>query len=506
MTLKSSEAPDLVDVAIVGLGPVGATVANLLGQSGISTLVLEREAAAYHLPRAVHFDDEVMRIFQAIGCADALLPHVRLSPGMKFLDPDGRVILDWSRPATLTMHGWNQSYRFHQPELERALVDALSRWPNVRVRRRCEVFALDSDEDGVAVRFEDLSTGTLIRTTARYVVGCDGARSLVRRFIGSGLDDLGFHERWLVTDLLLKRPRPDLGDFSLQHCHPERSATYVRGTGERRRWEIALKPHERTEDMTKPERVWELLSPWIAPEDADLERSAVYTFHSVIAEQWRSGRLLISGDAAHQTPPFLGQGMCAGIRDAANLGWKLARVLRGGADDALLDTYQQERAPHVREFIELAVTLGGIINTQAMDADVPGASRDNDEVRRLRVQKPLLGRGFHAGKSSLIGQMTPQPFLPDGRRLDDRIGDRFGLLMTASAAASLSGEARTQFAASGIELIDDHCPQLQAWLDACGCLAVLVRPDRYVFGAATSHDELRALLTALAEQGGKRSG
>lgn len=498
MTLNSSEASDLVDVAIVGLGPVGATVANLLGQSGISTLVLEREAAAYHLPRAVHFDDEIMRIFQAIGCADALLPHVRLSPGMKFIDPKGHVILDWSRPATITMHGWNQSYRFHQPDLEGVLVDALGRWPNVRVRRRCEVFALDSDGDGVAVRFEDLSTGKLMRTTARYVVGCDGARSLVRRFIGSGLDDLGFHERWLVADLLLKRPRPDLGDFSLQHCNPERSATYVRGTGERRRWEIALKQSERTEEMTRPERVWELLSPWITPDDADLERCAVYTFHSVVAEQWRSGRLLIAGDAAHQTPPFLGQGMCAGIRDASNLGWKLARVLRGNADDALLDTYQQERAPHVREFIELAVTLGGIINTRAMDAEVPGASRDSDEVRRLRVQKPLLGRGFHAGSSSLIGQMMPQPVLPNGQRLDDHIGERFGLLMTPRAATTLSGDERTQLAADGIELVEDPCPELQAWLDDCGCLAVLARPDRYVFGAATSHDELRALLTALA--------
>jgi 3-(3-hydroxy-phenyl)propionate hydroxylase len=498
MTLDTSDEPDAVDVAIVGLGPVGATLANLLGQSGVTTLVLEREAAAYHLPRAVHFDDEVMRVFQAIDCADALLPHVRLSPGMKFLDPEGRVILDWSRPATITAHGWNQSYRFHQPDLERILVDALGRWPSVRVRRRCEVFALDGGSDGVTVRFEDLSTGKLERTFARYVVGCDGARSLVRRFIGSALDDLGFHERWLVTDLLLKRPRPDLGDYSLQHCNPKRSATYVRGTGDRRRWELALKEHERTEEMTKPERVWELLSRWITPDDADIERCAVYTFRSAVATQWRSDRLLIAGDAAHQTPPFLGQGMCAGIRDAANLGWKLVRVLRGNADDGLLDTYQQERAPHVREFIELAVKLGGIINTRAMDVEVPGASRDSDEVRRLRVQKPLLGRGFHAGYSSLIGLMAPQPVLPNGQRLDDRIGERFGLLMTPSGAASLSSEKRAQLAADGIELIDGTCPELQAWLGDCGCWAVLVRPDRYVFGAAADRDELQKLLTAFA--------
>jgi 3-(3-hydroxy-phenyl)propionate hydroxylase len=498
MSQVPAEERDLVDVAIVGLGPVGATLANLLGQSGISTLVLEREAAAYRLPRAVHFDDEVMRVFQSIGCADALLPHVMLSPGMKFLDPEGRVILDWSRPSTITAHGWSQSYRFHQPDLERVLVDGLGRWPSVRVRRRCEVVALDSASDGVAVRFQDLASGEPDSTVARYVIGCDGARSLVRQVIGSGLDDLGFHERWLVTDLLLKRPRPDLGDFSLQHCNPERSATYVRGTGQRRRWEIALKDHERTEEMTKPERVWDLLSRWITPEDAGLERSAVYTFHSVVADRWRSGHLLIAGDAAHQTPPFLGQGMCAGIRDAANLGWKLARVIRGDAADSLLDTYQQERAPHVREFIELAVKLGGIINTRAMNVEVPGATRDSDEVRRLRLQRPLLGRGFHAGNSDLIGLMMPQPVLANGQRLDDHIGERFSLLMPASGAAALAADERKQLAACGVELIDDACEALQAWLGACGHWAVLVRPDRYVFGAAANGGELRMLLTALA--------
>jgi 3-(3-hydroxy-phenyl)propionate hydroxylase len=497
MNATLPERPDVVDVVIVGLGPVGATLANLLGQRGISTLVLEREAAAYHLPRAVHFDDEVMRVFQAVGLADDLLAHVTLTPGMKFLDVDGRVILDWSRPATITMHGWHQSYRFHQPKLEKLLVEGLHRRPSVSIRRRCDVFALDQSDDGVVVRFEDLSNGKLASVAARYVVGCDGARSLVRRFIGSGLVDLGFHERWLVTDVLLKRPRPDLGDFSLQHCSPERSVTYVRGTGQRRRWEIALKEHERTEEMTTPARVWDLLSRWITPEDAELERYAVYMFHSVVAERWRAGRLLIAGDAAHQTPPFLGQGMCAGIRDAANLAWKLIRVLREDSGDALLDTYQQERAPHVREYIELAVKLGGIINTRSMHVELPNATHD-DDVRRLRVKKPLLGRGFHEGCSGLIGQLMPQPRLSDGERLDDSVNDRFALLMSPADAARLSCEMRQQLSASNIAIVDDASSELQAWIKDSGHWAILVRPDRYVFGGANDADELQVLLSAAA--------
>ncbi len=181
-------------------------------------------------------------MFQTIGLADAILPHVILSPACSFLDADGKMLLDWSRPQTLTPMGWNLSYRFHQPDLEDVLIGGLARWPHVSLRSRCDVFALDQDERGVRVRYEDLSNGKLSEVRAGYVIGCDGARSLVRRFIGSGMDDLGFHERWLVIDVLLKRARHDLGDYSLQHCDPRRPATYVRGTGTRRRWEITVSP------------------------------------------------------------------------------------------------------------------------------------------------------------------------------------------------------------------------------------------------------------------------
>ena len=484
---------DEVEVAIVGCGPVGAMLANLLGLQGVSTLVLEREAAIYHLPRAVHFDDEVMRLLQTVGLAETMQPLVHVSPGMKFVSDTGRLLLDWPRPQEVGPQAWHASYRFHQPELERVLRDGLSRFSSVSLRYRTEVFALDQESDAVVVRYEDLGSGGLAKRRARYVVGCDGARSLVRRMIGAPMEDLGFHESWLVVDAILKRPRPNLGDWSVQYCNRERPATYVRGTGDRRRWEIAVLPGEDAAAITQAERVFELLKPWVGPEDVELERTAVYTFHSAIATRWRSGRLLIAGDSAHLTPPFLGQGMCAGMRDAGNLAWKLGRVLRGRNDDALLDTYEAERSPHAREYIELAVRLGGLINTKAMEAAVPGAVLDGGEAARMSSIKPRLGPGLAAGWNGPAGQIAPQPHLADGARLDDRIGYRFAALMRPDFTASVPAEILERLADREVMVVTDDAPEPQAWLQAAEAPAVVVRPDRYVLGAARSHQELNAL-------------
>jgi 3-(3-hydroxy-phenyl)propionate hydroxylase len=481
------------EIAIIGCGPVGAMLANLLGLQGIATSVLEREAAIYNLPRAVHFDDEVMRLLQTVDLAEAMQPLVHALPGMKFVDDTGRLLLDWSRPLELGPQAWHASYRFHQPELERVLRDGLARFPSVEVHLRTEVFALEQEPDAVVVRYEDLATGGLTRCRARYVVGCDGARSLVRRLMGAPMEDLGFHERWLVVDAILKRPRPDLGDYAVQYCSKERPATYVRGTGDRRRWEITVLPGEDEAAITQPARVFELLKPWVGPDDVDLERMALYTFHSAVAPCWRSGRLLIAGDSAHLTPPFLGQGMCAGMRDAGNLAWKLARVLRGQNDDTLLDTYQAERAPNVRQYIELAVRLGGLINTKAMEAAVPGSVLASGAAARMSSIKPHLGPGLAAGWNGPAGQIAPQPRLADGTRLDDRIGYRFAALLRPDFAASLPAETLARLADRDVTVVADAAPEQQAWLQAVEAPAVLVRPDRYVLGAARSLQELHAL-------------
>lgn len=457
------------DVAIVGFGPVGATLAHLLAQQGLTVLVLDREAAAYHLPRAVHFDDEVMRVFQGLGLAEAILPFTHVSPGMRFVDATGRTMMDWSRPQAVTPQGWNASYRFHQPDLERVLRDALATRPCVTVECSTEVTAIAQDEDGVT-----LSTSHGDRR-ARWVVGCDGAKSFIRATIGGGMDDLGFDERWLVVDVILKRPRPDLGDHSIQFCRPDRPATYVRGVGDRRRWEITVHKDEAPGERMTDAEVWRLLSDWITPEDAMLERSAVYTFRSAVARRWRDGRLLIAGDAAHLTPPFMGQGMCAGIRDAANLAWKLARVQQGQADASLLDSYQAERAPNAKEYIATAVRLGGLINTRAMAAALGDAPPD--EPVKMSSIAPALG-GFTAP----FGRPAPQPVLADGRRLDDRVGPRFAVLLTEQSAAALDAPTMDRLAARGAVLVADAA--LAPWLGTLDAAAALVRPDRMLLATA----------------------
>jgi 3-(3-hydroxy-phenyl)propionate hydroxylase len=482
------------DVVIIGCGPVGALLANLLGLQGITTVVLEREAAAYALPRAVQFDDEVMRLLQTVGLAEAMRPLVHVVPGMKFVDDSGRLLLDWQRPVELGPQGWHRSYRFHQPDLEQVLRDGFARWPTLSFHARSEVFAIEETLDAVVVRYEDLTNGQLKQCRARYVVGCDGARSLVRRLIGQPMEDLGFHERWLVVDTILRRPRPDLGEYSVQHCNSLRPATYVRGTGNRRRWEIAVLPDENGEMITRPANVFELLKPWLGPEDADLERAALYIFHSAIALQWRRTRLLIAGDAAHLTPPFLGQGMCAGIRDAGNLAWKLARVLRGHNNDSLLDTYQAERSPHVREYIDLAVRLGGLINTKSIGSAMADAGPEGGAS--MSSIKPRLGDGLSAGWGGVAGDIAPQPHVQDGTRLDDHVGYGFAAILKPDFAADLPVDIRERFAQRGIVTVVADTPETSAWLRDIEAPAVLVRPDRYMLGAAQSVNEMRAL-TAL---------
>ncbi len=479
------------DVAIVGYGPTGAVLAHLLGQCGVRVLALEREGAAYHLPRAVHFDAEVMRVLQWIGVAEAIEPLTARHPGMRFVGPKGELLLDWPRPDGIGPQGWRSNFRFHQPDLERLLREGMAARPTVTIRNRCELFLVEETEGGVNLRYEDMSRGKVERARAKYVVGCDGARSLIRRFIESGMEDHGFHERWLVADVILHGEKPELGDHSVQYCVPERPGTYVRGPGRRRRWEITVLPHEDSAAMARPERVWELLSPWLKPEEAELERAAVYVFHSLVAEDWRKGRLLLAGDSCHQTPPFMGQGMCAGVRDAANLYWKLALVCQGRLSEAeaeeLLESYEAERKPNAREYIRTAVRLGGLINAcgteAALRAALPAAAGG---AARMESIAPPLGRGLGSGE--LAGRLFGQPRLADGRLMDEAFRHRFVLVSEAALAEGLS-------APKGLGLVTTaDSPDAAEHLACFGVRAVLLRPDRHIFGAADSPAELAALV------------
>lgn len=481
-----------VDVAIVGCGPVGALLANLLGLCGVAVCAFDREAAVYTLPRAIHFDDEVMRILQTAGLAGVIEPKLHVSPGMKFVDCEGRLLLDWSRPQVTGPQGWLPSYRFHQPELEQALRTGLARFPHIMLRSGCKVLSIEEGPEAVTLRLQSADGGPPDTLQARYVVGCDGARSLVRRAMHVELDDFGFNERWLVVDAILLRPRPDLGDHSIQYCNPHRPATYVRGTGHRRRWELTVLPGEEEAALTRPERLRELLAPWVCGDDITIERAVVYTFRAALAPEWQRGRLMIAGDAAHLTPPFLGQGMCAGMRDASNLAWKLAAVLQGRATEGLLHSYGSERTPHVREYIDLAIRLGGLINAKAMEAAVPRSVLDGGEPVRMTSIKPRLGVGLAQQTSGAPNTLSPQPTLSDGRLLDDHVGYNWALLLQTGAEPLLGPHARAWIEANQARIIAD--PAVSPWLTTLGAAAAVIRPDRYVLGTATTATDLAALL------------
>jgi 3-(3-hydroxy-phenyl)propionate hydroxylase len=490
------------DVCIIGYGPVGASLANLLGRSGLKVVVLEREQSAYHLPRAVALDGEGMRLFQTMGLAAELLPKLDVGRNIRHISADGKLLLLITR-AGVGPEGWNNAYRFYQPELETVLRDGVSRLPSVDVKVRSDAFALEERDDDVRVRYEDLASGALRDVDARYVIGCDGARSTVRRFMGAALQDLRSHERWIVLDMILDHPPagvPEATDETgrvidaIQYCDPARPTTFVPMPGKRHRWEFMLMPYDDPAAIVQPERIYDLLRPWnIEPAASIIERAVVYTFHSALSTKWRRGRLLLAGDAAHQMPPFLGQGMCSGLRDASNLAWKLRDVISDDATDELLDTYETERMEHVRAYIELAVKLGSVIQTTDQEK---ARQRDRDLVANptmLRPLAPRLGRGLDRGAPPPVGTRSRQPKLADGTMLDDRVGYRFAVLANSDFIEALPGAVRAKLKTSDVALVaaDGDAPDYLAEL---GASAVVIRPDRYVLGVASNAAELEAVL------------
>jgi 3-(3-hydroxy-phenyl)propionate hydroxylase len=513
------------DVIISGYGPVGQVAANLLGQRGYRVAVFETATSIYNLPRAAHFDAEVMRIFQAIGLAEEVMPACAPIRGMHSISANGEKLFRFDVPEGVGPNGWQASFMFYQPDLEAALQRGVKRFPNVEVYQGHEVLVVhsskgsrsqpDMGEDGIRVSVRDLASGAERTVSARYLWGCDGARSLTRKAAGIELEDLGFDQPWLVVDTLLKRDVLDLPDVCHQVCDPARPVTYVPSAGSHRRWEFMLMPGEDPAEMERAESVHRLLAPWVTPDDAEIIRAVVYSFHALIANGYRRGPIFILGDAAHQMPPFLGQGMCAGIRDARNLVWKLDLVRAGIASDALLDTYFPERAPHVRAIITRAVAAGRII--QATDPAVAEArdrmflaaeKRDftvGDEGSGIEMKMPGIAAGVLdpcPAEGSPVGQLFPQAVSADGRRTDDLLGPGFALVAGADDhtldANVLAAWECLSPAIVRITSADDPGGHLSAWLDANG--VTVVRPDRYVYGVARCEEDLIRLAEALRGQ------
>lgn len=485
---------DIYDVAVIGCGPVGATLANLLERQGRRVVVVDQFTDAYSLPRATHIDGEALRILQTAGVAAVLSPKLGIYSRMRFEDADGAMLIDWPRPVEPGIHGWRDSNRFHQPDLETALRERAARATGIDLRLGWKVTGIAQNCDEVTI-VTNAPDGGIEKVSARFAVGCDGAHSVVRQAIGADLQILAPPEQWLVADLILGPDAPDLPEGTVQYCDPARPFTYIEAVGRRRRWEVMLLPGDDPATFAEPEHVYALLSRWLAPEDADLERAVVYTFNSVIASQWRNGRLLIAGDAAHLTPPFLGQGLCAGLRDAANLAWKLAWVLDGRSTPALLDTYQTELAPHVAQYIAEANRIGAII--QERDPDRARA-RDANLLAQPQVLVPirprLCGEAAATTTDSLAGTLAPQPRLSDGRLLDDVSPLRFVLLGRAEILDQVDPASRALWSRAGVAVLTDEAHD---YLDTIAVAAVLIRPDHYILGTARTAAELDELTRAI---------
>lgn len=488
------------DVAVVGMGPVGAILAGLLGRRGVDVIVLERDPEVFPLPRAAHIDHSGLRAVQELGCLDELLPSTIPNPGIEFVAADGDVLM--RLPADQpTWSGVPTSVYFHQPGFDRALRAAVAALPAVDVHLEAEVVDVVQDPDRVTLQVAKPGNGSSpVEVSARYVVGCDGATSPVREMLGLPLEDLGFHEQWLVVDLLLGDDTRELAPRAVYVCDPARPHVLIPMPGQRHRIEFMLLPGEDAATMQRPESVDGVLRRLIGDQPVTVERAAVYTFHGLIAEQWRSGRILLAGDAAHQMPPFLGQGMCSGFRDATNLAWKLDLVLKG-APDALLDTYETERSPHVREVVKRAIDYGAIVGKIDPEAASERDAAIRADHRSLLFGLPPLLPGplVLTGGGGLFGQ-PPIAGVP----LDDAVGQRFLVLARDDAALGSTAawwESVVGACVTTIADLPDPDPSLLEWLDAQGADVAILRPDRYLLAAAPgSLDQFTAQVRGVLER------
>ncbi|WP_210583625.1 bifunctional 3-(3-hydroxy-phenyl)propionate/3-hydroxycinnamic acid hydroxylase [Streptomyces sp. GESEQ-35] len=514
------------DVAIVGNGPIGAALSVLLAQRGWRVTVLERRPRPYLLPRATSFDGETARLLAATGIGADFGRITEPATGYQWRTAAGRTLLDISF-SPQGRYGWPDANTMHQPALEELLAARAASLPGITVLRGHRVVDISEHEERVTLTVEgDGETPRTVR--ARWVVGCDGANSFVREHLGVPVTDLGFSYEWLLCDVELHEPR-EFTPTNVQICDPARPTTLVGSGPGHRRWEFMRLPGESSAELNKEETAWRLLKPFgVTPDTATLLRSTTYIFRATWADEWRTGRVLLAGDAAHLMPPFAGQGMCSGIRDATNLAWKLDLTLRGLADASVLDTYGQERRQHVKESILSSVQLGRVIcvtDPEAAadrDATVLAGRRGRTGPEQPEPAKPLSA-GLLRRPSADPAEPPAGAVVPQGRvsvqgdtgLFDEIVGWGF-VLLTADDLRPALGEDRWSFlgalgthvvrllppgaaAGTGQDLTDaiDVDGFYRAYLDEHHATAVLIRPDYHVFGAANGPEDTAALIDDL---------
>jgi 3-(3-hydroxy-phenyl)propionate hydroxylase len=497
-------------VVIAGAGPTGLTLAGLLGRYGIDVLIIERNAQTVQEPRAVSIDDESLRTMQSVGIINELVPNVVLGYGSDYFSPAGRRFLK-VKPTTLE-YGYPRRNAFRQPVLERLLRDNLQRYPNVTALFETELVGFAQSEGSVTVELRGGAVPPSL--TCDYLVGCDGSRSLVRQSLGIDMHGSTFKERWLIIDL---DGTTDATRDTKVYCNPAQPCLSLPGPNGTRRFEFMLRDGEEDRDVLAPDHVAALLRLYGTDDRAALRRKVVYTFHARMADRWRAGRVFLAGDAAHLMPPFAGQGMNSGVRDAHNLAWKIAAVISGQLGNALLDTYETERRDHAAAMTQLAIRMGRVMmprgRLQALALQTffralalyPAARAYFAEMKYK--PKPRFHRGFLlAAKSaparSLVGRLFPQPLVMTKAGLallDDVLGDGFALLAPPGtppqALATIRSGAGGGFPIRAVAVLDKEdaaevAPPTVAARDLRGELAALLagrapgvyllRPDRYV--------------------------
>ncbi|MCY0999842.1 bifunctional 3-(3-hydroxy-phenyl)propionate/3-hydroxycinnamic acid hydroxylase [Myxococcus sp. MISCRS1] len=527
MVCDKQQADMEVDVIISGCGPVGALTSNLLGSLGVRTLVLEQDLAPHGQPRAFSCDDEGLRIYQSTGLGAELQKDMRQNHFAEYVGETGRRFAEVHTSSADFGFGYSPLWFFHQPLVEGVLRGGLERFPHVTLQLGASVESLEQDGAGVTVRYRLVEKGETRTVRGRFLLACDGARSPVRKALNIKMAGRAYGEPWLAVSGQVEGDAPELCRFV---CDPKRPAFVATGAVGQFRWEFMLMPGETREEMERPETIKKLLEPYIDPARVHVERAQVYTFHCLNAARWRDGNVFLLGDAAHTMPPFMGQGLVSGMRDASNLAWKIQRVVQGLVPASLLDTYEEERRPHVEAVQKLCVRVGHLFLARnrwvasARDM-VMRALQRIPRVRRFIQgfefkQPPMHEQGYYLGGKREGAQsaegtyfIQPKVRLPSGQEvlLDDAIGNDFAVLCRANAPSAQLAAARGLAEALGgrllavqsagehggeVPAVEDITGKLGDWFSRHGSDVVVLRPDRFVFGAVKAErlPELRDAL------------
>jgi 3-(3-hydroxy-phenyl)propionate hydroxylase len=498
------------DVAIVGYGPSGVVAALTLAKHGISSVAFERHRDIYPRARAVTVNDWTMRIFQNLGVDEPVLKCIDPQRALRWMRYDGSEIMRIEHPPS-TLGIKPRFFNIYQPTMEATLRECAAQEACVDVRYGLEVVSLEQDTTGVTVTAKDASTGETTRTRVRYVIGCDGGSSSTRSNIGVKLLGDTLDVMWIVIDCRVKRWWPDRNLLTFW-SDKDRPVVDIALSGGNHRWELPLKPGETEADFATQEQVWPLLRALgVSEDDVEIHQHAFYRHHTRMADKWRVGRVFLAGDAAHLMPPWAGAGMQTGMRDAFDLGWKLAGVLKGTLPECFLDTYEAERRPNATFFTQLAVQLGRVIKQELSEAEQAALNAPPPEnaPEPPLIAPPVLTAGWLRGPvadDSIVGRMVPQPVVGDTRgvmaRLDDLLGDHFVLLGDdVDPATLLTSEEKEAWDKLGARYIalrqqDQHTQGpdelidldgvLRPWLRKYGARAVALRPDRFVAAADVS--------------------